>query len=762
MPTPIAAGQLRALAQTLSADGKLSQQDVGKLIDSAMQPGTLSTVAKAELKQILTEFKDKMDAPDNERLKAFLAMPNATVRNLAHTLTKDDGVIDSADADKISTLVNKDGKISGNEKYSLTAMMVANKLTPEAKTKIDAILGNEVVVVGNGKPMDPSGLHRPVFLSASGFFVESKDLEKPRNASELGTGLFRMADLVDDVKTNPLAASTVTAAERTKVFTNLSEALATVRQGAPLPAGMTDKQALQLRSSAATVLMALAEAAGGDTGLKEKAITLYTDTLKAEQNPILRDSMAWNLSRVASSLPANLKAIAQPLVDDLTPSSPPYDDWFKNGNTTLNVSWVTGEDEEFFPGYVELLKGKGFTPEGNVPSRGPATFVKKVTPPGGQEMEIRIKLGVNHDNMFKDMSKDGVHIVGYDGHSDLGRSVPDALKNAPDSAGNKKLIFTGLCAGKDNIHTMRERYPDAQVLTTFNSSYFNTDDRPSGKIMTRSENFNALMELTQGAVKRQSWDTINKNIKDNAILFPWSHPMPGGTNYISPAHTEIRRKVLDTDHDGQADYLDKFANFDTFKVATDTAREFEPLTPSHPADKLDGTVTHMAAQAINTATGYNSVTQPYKKQNLLGDGYFTPKAGEKAVVRFEKENVGGESVMRMQVNANHAHMSVEALRAVASYEFIQQMNDSSGMSSVDKKLMGLVFSAFSLLYDNARFGRDDTIWKGLLKTLGLPAEIPFAPIKALLDDEHHDYSGNMTHVKEWKKDIPAAVLAQLA
>jgi hypothetical protein len=369
-------------------------------------------------------------------------------------------------------------------------------------------------------------------------------------------------------------------------------------------------------------------------------------------------------------------------------------------------------------------------------------------------------VGVNNNNVFKNMNRADMHIVGYDGHSDIGRTVPGSLRTGPDEVGSK-LIFTGLCAGKDNIHNMKERYPGAQILTTFNSSYFNTEDRPTGKVMTRSENLNVLMELVKGAVRKDDWATINTNIRQNAVLFPYSHVMPGGTNYISPIHTDIRRKVLDADHDGQADYLDKFANLDTFKVQTDTAREFQPVAPTRPAEVLDGTVTHLAAQALNTATGYNNVTQDYKKQNILGNGYFDPKPGEKAIVKFERTQVEGQTTLLMTVNAHYAHMSVESLRAVAAYEFIQQIAKDENLTGADAKLMGLTFSAFSILYDESRWGRDEVIWNNLLTTLGLPTELSMDPIAALLNDEHHDYSGNTTHVQKWKQQLPPTVVAAL-
>jgi hypothetical protein len=221
----------------------------------------------------------------------------------------------------------------------------------------------------------------------------------------------------------------------------------------------------------------------------------------------------------------------------------------------------------------------------------------------------------------------------------------------------------------------------------------------------------------------------------------------------------IRRKVLDSDHDGQADYLDKLVNFDVQQVATDTAREFTAIAPTHPVDKLDGTVPHLAAMALNTATGYNTHTQGWKKQQIIGDGFFTPGANDKDIVRFEQVDLDGLPTLKMKVNANYAHMSVEALRAVAHYALIMQTD--MGLNTVDKKLMGLVFAAFSINYDEARWGRDDKIWDGLLARFNLPSDLPMSPLLRILDDEHHDYSGNTSHISAWKQSLSAASLDAL-
>ncbi|MBN2359578.1 MAG: proprotein convertase P-domain-containing protein [Deltaproteobacteria bacterium] len=619
---------------------------------------------------------------------------------------------------------------------------------------------------GDAIELGKTAAERPVFLSRDGFFVEDKATTKPAGNAELGSGLFRMAELVDDKRGNPLADAGLALATRQRVLQNLRDALGLVPAGGAAPSDLKPMQALQLRASALTVLLALCESAGksGDElALKQQAFDAYTKALRAETNPVLRDSLIFNLHAIASRLTPDMRRVSNELTNEIAPLSPPYDDWFKDGNHTLNVFWASGQGSEgFYAGTCEMLKAEGFVAEGTERSSGPNVYTKTFTNRHGQDLKVRITTHVNRDDIFAKMSDPSFHIVGYDGHSDIGRAIPSALRNAPDGVG-KKLIFYGLCAGKDNLHRVRERYPDAQVLTTFTSSYFGTEKLPDGsRRMSESENFNTLLELIDGAVERYPWTTINANIRDNAVMYPHSHVMPGGTNYLSPVHTMLRRRVLDSDHDGQADCLDRLCSFDTFKVDEDTRREFTPIDPGRPAAALDGSRVHLAAMALNTATGYNTVTQAWKKGNIIGSGYFEPKPGEKAIVKFERDTVDGQPVLHLRVNSRYAHMSTESLRAVAHYQFILDSGRGGNPADpVDRKLMALTFACFSILYDESMWGRDDKIWKGLLAANRLPDDLPFAPLAALVEPEEHDYSGNMTHVRKWKESIPAAALEAL-
>jgi subtilisin-like proprotein convertase family protein len=890
----IAPAQLRALAHNLATDGRLEQAELKQLLGEAIgDEVALAPELKAELEKVLVDFGDALDTGGTkDKLAAFLDIKDPALAALSFK-AEADGVVDVDDAKQLIALAQADGSISGDEKFSLGAILLSSTLSAEARRELSAAAGLEerkvssspalaipdndpagvrdsvtvdapgkvtglsidldldhtwrgdlkltlvapdgtevllhdktgrsaddlkgnfpgtltpaepldkligtgakgewqlhvsdnagrdlgtlnswslnVTTLGAGevgppdetKNLDPTGAFRPVHLRADGVFVSDPAISTPTPA-DVASGLFNMASLVDDKKSNPFADSGLSFAQKESVFERLQDSLVAVASdSSSFPFGLTEAQALQQRSSTVTCLMGLIESLkndGDDGVLKQNAFRAYTKALDAEKNPVLRDSMIFNLMRAKDGLTTSMKDKVEDLAELVAPTRPPYDKWFEGGNDTLNISWTCGQGEDFMGGTIEMLEKEGFVKEDPSNSRAPVFMTKTLTDDDGKELHVRFKVMENRNSIFEDMDLEDTHIVGYDGHSDIGRNIPASLRTGDEAVGDK-LIFYGLCAGKDVLDQVRSQYPNSQVLTTFNSSYFRTKDVNGRKVMTHSENFNALMQVIDGAVHRHDWKKINDNIRTKAIMYPWSHPMAGGTNYISPIHTQIRRQVLDSDHDGVADILDKFVTFDLHKIPTDTAREWQPIEPGRPADVLDGTLVHLATMALNTATGYNTETKAYKKQNIISAGFYDPAPGDDRIVRFQEAELDGKQVLELRVNKQFAHMSVEGLRGAVHYQFMREIADTRGLNEVDSKLMGLVFAAFSINYDEARWGRDDHIWKGLLEHLNLPADLPLAPLKRLLNDEHHDYSGNRQMVTQWKASIPQAVLDQLA
>ncbi len=628
MPVQFSDAKIKALVeQIVQGDEKISEKDVQTLIDAAYSDDNrLSRSEKESLRAVLREYADKFESPEvRDKLLLFNRMSNATLRDAAYRFAKD-GKITEEEAKGIRELALKDGRVSKREKVTLKALLgyYAPTMEPGAKEVVGKMIGEEgtAPVEGNQpespvsgptqptegptSPTEPAG--QPLVLGAEHPRFKthvladgtlSADGNPPQTPVQLGDALYRAANLVDNLQGDKNLFDGMTLEQKSNLFQQLQGAIKSSRDP---NLELDDTQKLQLRSSSATLLLHLAESlknSGPEGELKSKVEKLYIDLAKAEENRILKDSMIYNLKNSAPKLSRAARVEADKLFNEIVPTSPPYDDWFKDGNKTINIAWYTGEGPEgFYRGTVEMLKKQGFEPEGPEREGGPVFYRKTIRNSKGEEITFRIRVKEYNRDIFDEMDNSEFQIVGYDGHSNIGRTIRYALENAPDKAANKKLIFYGLCAGKDNIFRVREKYPDAQIMTTHNSSYFRTSKGPDGKSrMVESENFNALMQVINGIAERKDWKGIREDIKNKAIPWYWKnyHALPGGMNYITPIDTNIRRMGLDTDFDGQADPIDKLVNFNTFSVREDTAAEFEPVDPGVPADQLDGTNVTTAA-----------------------------------------------------------------------------------------------------------------------------------------------------------------------
>jgi hypothetical protein len=232
------------------------------------------------------------------------------------------------------------------------------------------------------------------------------------------------------------------------------------------------------------------------------------------------------------------------------------------------------------------------------------------------------------------MNDPNTQIVGYDGHSNWGRNMTSSVKNGPTSAdgADGKLLFYNLCVGKGVLDRVKEKYGNAQVVTTYAASNFYTD--ASGQ-MTRGEGVQGLLALVNGIASRADWNKLHTDMNKAADI-GWGRTWD---NVITPISTQTREKVLDRDNDGQADYLDKHFNYSTFKVAEDTAREFAPVKQDRPATVLDGTKVLVSANMINTLSEFSGILDRANPDSkVIAGGWYEPKAGEpKDVVRFAEQ-----------------------------------------------------------------------------------------------------------------------------
>lgn len=682
-----------------------------------------------------------------------------TIRRMGQTAAADRSITPD-EAKAMVAQAQKNGIVSKTEKADLQRIMKEHKdlFQPGALELIKALIEPtpppQPPPGGQTINLDPSGANRPVFLNASGVFTAAADGKPPANDVELGDALFKAGEVADNSKT-PLLAN-VTPELQQKTFDQLKLALARVPSDGAPPAGLDANQALQLRGSAGAVLLDLVNAAKTPV-LQQAALGTYEALVRAEKNPRLRESLIFHLANSSAAQTGEPKKVADALLKELAPMQPPYEKWFANGNKTVNLSWTVGEGE-FFKGFTDYLKSHGFKAVGPE-NMGVGTYEATINKPGVGETKFRISVREGGTNILAPMNDPNVQVVGYDGHSNWGRNMTASVNNGPanPSGGDDKLLFYNLCVGKGVLDKVKEKYGNAQVVTTYAASNFYTDG--AGQ-MTRGEGVQALMALVDGIAGRKGWPDLHKTMNAAADI-GWGRTWD---NYLTPISTMTREKVLDRDNDGQADYLDKHFNYSTFKVPEDTRRELEPVKQERHASVLDGTKVLVSANMVNTLSEFSGILgRANPDSKVVAGGWFEPKMGEKDLIRFtEQKGRDGKTEYVMSVSARYSHLSEEGLRAITVFEFNRFLGDKGliRMPVEDVKLAGLLAFGQSLAVDEGY--RDREVWGTFLKRYNLPASIDLSMVtQALGAHTGHNYAGDAAGVAKLKALIGPAALAEL-
>jgi hypothetical protein len=662
---------IAALVQRLTQDAKLDRADVDKLIDAAQEDGFLGRAEKKELRDVLAQHADKIESPElRERLRGFLAMRNAGVRNAVIKLERADGVIDANDAQAILEMVGADGRVSGREKYSLQAAMVAATMTDDAKELIRAAIDGDTTTPTTPTTPTLIDLKLPEVggkkfqLSSEGFLTA--DGKKPFFDAAGAHSFYQSADAITRAEPGVLRAAPT--ATKQAMLTHLTAAFEAGKETSPLP----EVARQEIRSGAASTLLALIEGAGsGETQLRKDALKLYFAQANVEPMHGLRASMYFNLERIKSTLPAASQVRLGELEKAVLPQKPPYDEWFADGERHIETKhyahsdcWTYGTDP------VTAYKRKGYTVVENHEDRTPPTWVlekKNPNAPGG-EVSIRIELVQTHDGIFQDMDDDDVNMVVYTGHSNLGGNVSEELRLGTEEK-SSKLVMLAMCRGKQNMFEVANKYPSAHFLTTDAPSYFSS-------VMPMS------LGMVEGALNLVDYDKMKADT-------PRIWDTNGNNNYFYP--NEPRRYAYyDLDKDGVIDsrgaHVDRLYDI-ALKMPTAQRTDGVVRATTESADDFDGTNVLHAVQFLNTLMNYHVEkghhTSAFKHgdgDNFLSGGWFDGPTSEK--VRLHKKPDGKVEV---QVNKGLADQSWAVLGAIVQFEATKLMLTERNGGTLTKK-----------------------------------------------------------------------------
>jgi hypothetical protein len=561
--------------------------------------------------------------------------------------------------------------------------------------------------------------------------------------SARAAGLYAAAEATDTLREGDKFSLVpgITDATRGAMVKDIGETLALNRAQDGDP-----RKATQVRASAATMLNDLVGSAK-DPAVKDAAFSAYGKLVNGETDKRLKESMIFNAIQNRPFLNDAQRAEVDGWKVEIAPTTLPTDKWFADGKTSLNISYAAGHGEGFYEGVTEFFGRKGFKVVKEGGYNQPRRLQKKVQV-NGQEREINIDLRHFSKDSFKEINNDNYDMLVYGGHSNLGGNTRASLENAPEGTGKDKLIFLGLCSGKDNLDGVRKAFPEAQVVTTFNSSYFNTRTNDAGnKQFYTGEDTKALNEIIEGAVKEKSWEKIGDNIRRNAVGYNHSKELG---NYITPIDTQFAARFRDGDSDGQNDILDRHFNVDTIAVRAEPSNSFEAQDAAD--GKLNGDLPKTAAAYVNTVDLYNPMFDKVShKGRVVADGFY--RGGDNdPVVRFTTELKDGRAFYKMQVNRKFAHMDEESLRAVTMVEYSRHIANTEPQnwptkSSRETELAAFVAGSASLKYDAGY--NDRAVFAAMAEHYDLPEGTDFSRLKKRISNEHHDYTGSLKIAREW-------------
>lgn len=634
-----------------------------------------------------------------------------------------------------------------------------------------------------GEALTPAGAKRPVFLNAAGWPVPDARVQGQPDSVTAEEGLYRFALAISTAAQDggQLAAlGRMSNANKATVAENaISMAKRSMQSDGRALDGLSIDETRQLRSSAFTTLWALGKSVSpqGETArLSRRIHEGLLQMADAEPNKRLGQHMARVLDRAdyREHVSANQAADIGELFADKIPQKFDVSN-IMDGEGFINWQHLCGQGEGFLRSFIVNIQKAAV--------HG-AKFELKKQDWQGAEFELKFPRGRGEDGRVKgirisvkEFRDDMFDAVGkktgfsYGGHSNIGQNQENSLARALARglrADAPQICMLDLCAGLDNLDDDMEKLGNLEVLTTFGSSYFWKGDlkdaRGEFEGVTRSEGLESLVAMFSGLSNEENYEDLRGRVSD--AIYNYSHER--NPNVAFPTLTdyrEVRWAHLDGDDDGRMDAGDVLYQFGLKTAMKDASHEFV-LKDSGPFDEVNGDAIKDAVLDLNVSTHYNAEIDGNRavEHKFIGNGFFDGE-GSTELLRFAPtQNHDGKPAFKVTYNHQLAHTSREAMAALTQYSSVMWMADSNqvrGLSEVDRKLMGLAFATFRLNYDGKGRSDDQRIWKQLLQVLRLPSDMPYGPLASLIDNEHHDYAGNMEIVRNYKNALSEPTLAAL-
>ncbi len=529
-------------------------------------------------------------------------------------------------------------------------------------------------------------------------------------------------------------------------------------------------EAAQIRSAALTVLSHLVATTLHDPGFRPIAdvasaemFTLVENEQGAQGMPALRAHAISLLSMRAPALSTTDADRARTLVKSLVREAPPYDE--------LTGPWrfAICSAHDFHDGEVDIFVKKFGFREIAVPFDSPAppfgstyrVFEAPFTNPQGKAVLLYAR-SARPDDENHEMGSDFFTGVMINRHAQLGSYDMRAAMTKVRQSGYK-LMLNSQCAGLTTRFAISRLFPDADIYSSWDSTYFRTDQ--SGKL-TESEGADCFQAILQGMCAKET----HRQLEARSQRAQWYHKQgrfPGFSQFVGPGNPLVFQRFQDVNRDGKADLYDGFLDFTIAQIAEDVRSSMTPRDPNVAASQIGGeaaTGLAWSAGSLNRVTQYSNLWESLPGQTELfypfqPGGFYSAKEPPVDVQGGQpNENLGklpgvcrylrtaGPSTLQAEImfHAHLSHAGKEYKRLLCAADAMWRAFDIGLLpdpcfETIAHKRAGVLLMLAGLLEFPADQNFIDGLWTMALEVLQFPA-ISRSLVRGCITEADHDAS----------------------
>lgn len=537
--------------------------------------------------------------------------------------------------------------------------------------------------------------------------------------------------------------------------------------------------AAEVRSAALTVLSHILATVLADPGFRAAAdasaaaIFRVIDHERGSETarPALRVHAILLLQLRGAALAPADQARAAELVKSLLRAAPPYAELTGPWNFAMcsNAAFHEGECDVL----VEQHRFKKIDRPADAPVlQGPrgalayAAFEAPFTTPCGEPIRIFAR-SAHPDDENLEMGEPFFTGVLINRHAHLGSFDLKAVKTPVVQRGYK-VMMNAQCAGLTTRFAVTRVFPDADVYSSWDSTYFRTEPGGEGKL-TASEGLDCFIALLEGMGRGESHAKLNTRLRGAQWSHEQARTVRDYVQFVGPAHPLVRSRFNDVNRDGRADRYDGYLDLRLAEIAEDIHASMTPRDPGVAASQISGeaaTDLSWASGSMNRVTQYSDLWSglPGSAELLYvfqAGGFFSHRdppadiaSGElpedpaslPAVCRYhdEKRDAAGFQVDVM-LHAWLAHAGKELKRLLVAADALWRAIDLGYLAlegalgtPVGQRGM-LLLTLAGLLEYPADQNYLDGLWSMTLKALRLPS-VSRSLVRDCITSEDHEAS----------------------